>query len=460
MNGNKDKTELFENRKISSAVATLAIPTVMSTLVMILYNIADTFFVGMLNNAVESAAVSLAAPALLAFNAVNNLFGVGGSSLMSRALGRRDYDTVKRASAFSIYMALLCAILISAGYSVFSGSILRILGADETTAEATGMYLRWTVICGAIPAIMNVVLSNLVRAEGCAMHASIGVMSGCLLNIVLDPFFVLPRFLNMGAAGAGCATFISNTVATLYLVILTLIKNKNTYVCLDIRKFSFRRDIAAEVFGVGLPASIQNLLNVTGSIILNKFVADFGAEAVSAMGIAHKCSMLPMYVSMGISQGVMPLISYNYASGNRSRMKEAIRYVLRLAICITLVLTALFYAFSDSLIRMFMDNDTIVGYGGTFLRSMSLGIPMLAIDFTAVAVFQAIGKGRYSLVFAVLRKVVLEIPAIIILNRIYPLYGMAYSQPAAETVLAIAAFVMLGYIFRNSQDIERPENST
>ena len=207
------KTQLFEKIPVPKAVMKLAVPTIISSLVMVIYNLADTYFVGILNDPVQNAAVTLAAPVLLAFNAVNNLFGVGSSSMMSRALGRKDYDTVRRSSAFGFYCALVSGILFSVFFTLFQTPLLWLLGADSGTAAATGEYLKWTVSFGAAPAILNVVMAYLVRAEGASLHASLGTMSGCLLNIVLDPVFILPWGLNMGAAGAGLATFLSNCVA-------------------------------------------------------------------------------------------------------------------------------------------------------------------------------------------------------------------------------------------------------
>ena len=207
------KLELFERTPVPSAVAKLAVPTILSSLVMVLYNLADTYFVGMLNDPVQNAAVTLSTPVLLAFNAVNNLFGVGSSSMMSRALGRRDFDTVSRSSAFGFYCSLIFSLLFSLGCTVFKAPLLTIVGADSTTSQATAEYLKWTVTFGAAPAILNVVMAYLVRSEGSTMHASIGTMSGCLLNILLDPIFVLPWGFDMGAAGAGLATFLSNCFA-------------------------------------------------------------------------------------------------------------------------------------------------------------------------------------------------------------------------------------------------------
>ena len=434
----------------------LAIPTVISSLVMVIYNLADTYFVGMLNDPIQNAAVTLAAPVLLAFNAINNLFGVGSSSMMSRALGSKDMDTVYKSSAFGFYCALFSGLLFSVLYTVFSAPLLVVLGANAETAQATGGYLMWTVSFGAAPAILNVVMAYLVRAEGASLHASIGTMSGCLLNILLDPIFVLPWGLNLGAAGAGCATFISNCVACLYFFVLLFVRRGRTYVCINPRQFRPTMRIVRGVCGVGIPASIQNLLNVTGMTVLNNFAASFGSDAVAAMGIAQKINTVPFQVALGISQGIMPLISYNYASGNTRRMKKTFFFTARISLSFLFLVMIAYLVFAGDLVRMFMDNEQIVAYGTSFLRGMCLAMPFLCMDFLAVGVFQACGLGKEAFIFAVLRKIVLEIPALFILNWIFPLYGLAYAQLVAEVILAAAVIIVLARLFRRLERHQYP----
>lgn len=451
------KTELFESMPIPRAVMKLAIPTVLSSLVMVLYNLADTYFVGMLNNAVENAAVTLAAPLLLAFNAVNNLFGVGSSSMMSRSLGKKDYETVYRSAAFGFYCSIFAGLLFSIAYTVFQVPLLNLLGATEETLGATIGYARWTVTFGAVPAILNVVLAYLVRAEGAAMHASIGTMSGCFLNILLDPIFILPWGLNMGAEGAGLATFLSNCVACLYFFVLLYVKQGRTYVCVNPKMFSFKRHIVVGVCAVGIPASIQNLLNVTGMSVLNNFTSAFGSNAVAAMGIAQKINSVTVQIALGLSQGIMPLISYNYASGNIKRMKKTFFFTARIALVFLVLMEIAYYAGARTWVGLFMQDQQIVDYGARFLQGFCLGMPFLAIDFLAVGVFQACGLGKNAFLFAILRKVVLEIPALFILNALFPLYGLAYAQFAAELVLAIAAVIVLARLFRKLERRYQPK---
>ena len=187
--------------------------------------------------------------------------------------------------------------------------LLNILGADVKTAEATAAYLQWTVNFGAVPSILNVVMAYLVRAEGASLHASIGTMSGCLMNMIFDPIFILPQGLDMGAAGAGMATCISNCFACMYFFVLLYMRKKSTYVCIQPSQCKFKREIVLGICGVGIPASIQNLLNDTGMTILNNIPAGFGAAAVAAMGITQKINMVPMIIAMGMSQGIRPVSS-------------------------------------------------------------------------------------------------------------------------------------------------------
>jgi len=442
------KTELFESMPIPKAVITLSVPSVISSLVMVIYSLADTFFVGMMNDPVQNAAVTLAAPLLLAFNAVNNLFGIGSSSMMSRALGRKDYDTVYRSSAFGFYASLICSLLFSLLYGVLQSPILVMLGANAETMQATADYLFWTVLLGSAPSILNVVLAYLVRAEGSSLHASIGTMCGCLLNIVLDPIFILPWGLNLGAAGAGCATCLSNTVACLYFFVLLFVKRGKTYVCIKPSMFRPSKQIVKGVCGVGIPASIQNLLNVTGMTILNNFTSVYGSDPVAAMGIAQRVNIVPFQIAMGFSQGIMPLISYNYTSGNIKRMKKTFMFTAKISLGFILAVMLTFVFAAEPIISMFMKNESIVAYGAAFQRGFCFALPFLCIDFLALGVFQSCGMGMKSFIFAVVRKIVLEIPALFVLNWLFPLYGLAYAQFVAELILGTIAVVVLVRMFR------------
>ena len=197
---------------------------------------------------------------------------------------------------------------------------------------------------------------------------------------------------------------------------------------------------------------MQNLLNVTGMTVLNNFTSDFGSDAVAAMGIAQKVNMVPMYIAMGISQGIMPLIGYNYSSGNYKRMKKALLFSAKLSLGLLAAAAAFYYFFAGWVVTLFISDKNIIAYGSRFLQGLCFGLPFLCMDFLAVGVFQACGMGGKSLLFAVLRKIVLEIPALFLLNYFFPLYGLAYSQFVAEVVLSAAAVLVLVCMFRKLPD--------
>ncbi len=454
MENDEKKIRLFEEIPIGRAVLTLSVPTTIASLVMVIYNLADTYFVGYLNDPVQNAAVTLAAPVLLAFNAINNLFGVGAGTAMSRAMGRRDYEGVKRFCAFGVYCALAASLLFALLVGTLSGPLLQLLGATAETEAATYQYLFWTAMCGACPAILNVVLAYMVRSEGSTLHASIGTMSGCILNIILDPFFILPMGLGLGAAGAGLATFISNCVACLYFLILVAIRRGKTFVCLNPRYAIPNRTIAGEVFSVGIPASIQNLLNVTGMTIMNNLASGYGTAQVAAIGISYKINMIPMYIAMGVSQGVMPLIGYTYAAKKWKRMKETLFFTMKLAIGFMSLMLVLYLVGAPILIGLFIENQEIVSYGTVLLRLMCIGAPFLSFDFLCVGVYQACGKGLISLIFALCRKIVLEIPALLLLDWLFPFYGLGFAQALTEIFMALGAVFVLRHLFKTMQKEE------
>ena len=434
------REELFEKSQIWKAIFTLTIPMIISSLVAMVYNLSDTFFVGVLNDSVQNAAITLTAPAMTLFYGITNLFGIGASSLMSRSMGLKDTETVKKASATGIYLALLGAIMLSVITLVFQGLTLELLGADEVTYQATKDYLFWTVCLGAVPGIMCIMFGYLLRAEGRSVQASVGQMSGCVLNIILDPFFILPFGFNLGAAGAGLATFISNCVACTYFLTLLLKEKGNTYVCVNPAYVTPKKKILSEIFIVGIPGVFQNILNVISMTILNRIVAGYGPDVVAAVGIANKINQLPIQIVFGFTQGVMPLIGYNYAAKNFKRMKEAIKKTYIVTLTALLCILVLFNVAGQPIIRFFMNQDEIVRTGAWFLSGFGISLPFMCVDFMVVGISQAFGMGKPALIFSFLRKLFLEIPFILLLNMVAGVMGIAYAQCSAEIIMAVVAF--------------------
>lgn len=439
----KNRDELFERKPVWTAIMTLTIPVIIGSIVSMIYNLSDTYFVGMLNRPIENAAVTLAAPAMTLFYAITNLFGVGSSSLMSRSLGLKDIKTVKKASATGLYFALIFAILLAVFSLILNDWVLNILGTDAETYDATKNYIFWTVSMGAVPGIMSIMFGFLLRAEGKSVHASIGQMSGCIINIILDPFFILPFGLDMGVAGAGFATFIGNCVACSYFLILLYKDRKTTSVSLNPRNITVNKVVLLGILIVGFPGVVQNNLNVISMTILNNIAASYGANSVAAIGIANKVNQLPIQIIFGFTQGVMPLIGYNYAAKNYARLSESIKKTYIATLSSLLLVLLLFNLAGNHIIRFFMDNNEIVSVGARFLSGFGLSLPFLCMDFIVVGVSQSFGHGKHALIFSILRKLAFEIPFIYALSAAFGVYGLAYAQCSAEFLMAIISiFVM------------------
>lgn len=446
------REELFEKKPVWGAIFTLTIPVIIGSIVSMIYNLSDTYFVGMLNNPIENAAVTLAAPAMTLFYAVTNLFGVGASSLMSRALGLKDMKTVKKASATGLYFALILAGLLAVLSLVFNNEILGILGTDKDTFEATKQYMFWTVSMGAVPSIMSIMFGFLLRAEGKSLVASIGQMSGCVLNIILDPFFILPFGLNMGVAGAGLATFIGNCVALVYFLVLIYHDRNVTSVSIDPRNVSLEKAILLSILIVGIPGVFQNNLNVISMTILNNIAASYGPNSVAAIGIANKVNQLPIQIVFGFTQGVMPLIGYNYAAGNYLRMSEAVKKTYVATLSGLMVILVLFNVGGSQIMRFFMDNNEIVSVGAKFLSGFGISLPFMCMDFMAVGVSQSFGFGKYALTFSFLRKLLFEIPFIYLLSFMFGVYGLAYAQCSSEFLMAVIANIVMLKLMKQAKE--------
>lgn len=436
------REEMFESSSVWYAILTLTIPMIISSVVSMIYNLSDTYFVGALNDSVQNAAITLAAPAMTLFYGVTNLFGIGASSLMSRSLGLKDYEKVKKASATGIYLAFIAAVLLSAITIVFNSQTLGILGADDVTYQQTKNYLFWTVCSGSVPTIMSIMFGFLLRAEGRSMQASAGQISGLVLNIILDPIFIMPWGLNMGAEGAGLATFIANVVSCIYFIQLIIRDKEKTYVCIKPQYVTFSKEILSNIFIVGIPGVFQNVLNVISMTILNNYVAEYGPNVVAAVGIANKINQLPIQIVFGFSQGVMPLIGYNFASKNYPRMKESIKKTYIIMMSALMVILILFNVAGQPIIRLFMDNHEIVTTGAWFLSGFGYSLPFLCMDFMVVGISQSFGMGKPALIFSFLRKVFFEIPLIVGLNMAAGVKGIAYAQCITEVCMAIIASIV------------------
>ncbi len=435
------RIEVFETMPVKKAVLHQVAPSVLSQMVALLYNLADTYFVGLLNSPMQTAAVTVSTPPFLMLTAVSNLFGVGGASAISRALGRKEPEKGKQIAAISFWLGLAAAIVFSLLFGLLAAPILTLCGAKSDTIGAALSYTRWTIVAGGVGTVLNILLANLVRSEGNASMASVGVSFGGVLNMILDPFFVLPQFLNMGASGAGLATAISNLCAALFLLSY-LLWSQSTVLHLAVRDLRHTGEHLKNILRVGFPSCLQYALTVVATAAQGRFIAKYATEAIAALGIVKKIDMLPLYVCLGISTGLLPMLAYNYAAGNQKRRQQIFRFGCTIAVSFALFCVVIFECLAPQLTGIFINDAVTVRYASQFLRRMVLAMPLMSLSYPMIIQFQAMGKARESLICSILRKGVLDIPLLFLLDRISPLYGCMWVQPIVDTIALSVSLIL------------------
>ena len=439
--------ELFEKMPVAKALATLAIPTIISQLITMIYNLADTFFIGMANNPSQTAASSLAFVLVFAMNCLSNLFGVGGGSLISRLLGeRRDKDAASVA-AFSFYGSLIISVIYSIMVWATMDPLLRLLGATDSSIVYARYYAFWVVVIGAVPATLGMTMSHLLRSEGYAKHASIGLGVGGVMNIILDPIFMFV-ILEPGneVTGAAIATFISNVAVLAYFLIIYCVIKKKTVLSISPKVMIPKKHYIFSVFAVGFPSALGSALACLASIMINNLTASYsdvyGDIPVAAVGIAKKIDMLPMNVGMGLCQGMMPLVAYNFSARNYKRMKAFTNTARLWGIAFSAVCIVAFEIFTEPIVRIFINEEATVSMTCDFLRIMCLAVPLMITNFQLSFTFQAMGMGKESLLLSALRQGLINIPLLFLMNHLFGLYGIIWTQLISDALTTVISFIV------------------
>lgn len=452
MNAGMEKEELFTSVPVGRAIISLAVPTVIAQLITVVYNMADTFFIGQLGDPNQVAAATLAMPIFIFLTGFANLFGIGGASLISRCLGIGDREKAKSTSSFCIWAAFCLSLLYGVAVVLLRGSILPLLGADAATSEFCSVYVFWTIGVGAVPTVLNATLAHLVRSEGYSAQASFGVAFGGILNIILDPVFIFA--FRMEIAGAAIATMLSNAAATLYFFLFIFKIRRLSSITPSPKHFTLGRGIPFEVLAVGLPGFLMTLMSTLSNLTLNKMIAGYSNEAIAGMGIAKKIDLMAFAIAQGMTQGTLPLIGYNYSSGNHKRMLSTIKILLLDCLAVSLCGMAFMFLCAAPITRCFIDDAATVEFGRTFLRIVCIACPTTSLNFLAVTIFQATGKKFQPLLLSLLRKGGLDIPLMFLFNSIIGINGIAWATPLADGLaLIISALLVLPYLLKMKRNI-------
>ena len=440
-----DKKELFESVDPAKALAVMALPTVASQLIILIYNIADTWFIGRTNDPAMIGASNLALTVYLIVVSLANIFGVGGGSLMVRLIGEKNGDEAQKVASYSIIASGITAAVFSLLTLVFMTPLLTLLGADDMTMNYGKQYLFTTDVLGSVPTILSMSMPQLLRNAGYSKEAGIGVALGSILNVGLDPLFmfvILPKGYEV--LGAGTATMLSNVCSFLYFVfIYRKVRNES------VLKISFRcgkigKDHLKSLYMVGVPAAVSVFLFDLVTIVINKLTTGYGNHVtpLAAMGIVLKLERIPINTGLGICLGMVPLIAYNFGSGNQERLYRFSTLARRSIIIFSLICTAVFFIFAKPLAGAFIEDGETVRYAVMFLQGRCFALPFMMIGYHIVNFMNAVNRGKVSFLLAVLRHVIIIIPVMLIMNSLWGLTGLIWSQVVADIIHTAAAMLI------------------
>ena len=439
--------EVFRNLPIPAALRVMIVPAVTSQLIVLIYNMADTFYVGQTNNPYMVASTSLILPVFNITLCLAGLAGIGGGALIARLLGEEREDEAKRVSAFSLYLGMVIAAAFSLGMALFMEPLLKLLGANANTYEFARQYATCVIVVGGSPTVRSNVLSNLIRSIGRSREAGFGIILGGVLNIALDPLFMFVLLPDgRQVLGAGIATCLSNCVACVFFLLVLKRMGSTSIITFSPRVGLARRESILAVFAVGVPSAITTFLFDLDYVIIDKLMVSYHDLALAAIGIVLKVERFPLNVGIGICQGMMPVVAYNYAAKNKQRMEDAIRLSRRLGLIIAGISVVLYELFATQFTRLFISDPQTVEMAAQFLRIRVLATPLMFLSFFTVYLFQAFGKGHISLFLGVTRWLVFNIPMLFLLNALLGMYGIVWSQASADLLtVALSIFIYCRY---------------
>lgn len=429
---------LFEKMSVPKAYMKLALPVVLSMIVSLVYNMVDTYFIALTGVQELVAGVSLVAPMFTLMIAFGDIFGLGGSSAISRLLGEKKDNEAKKTCAFCIWISLVFGLCISAILLLFRTQILGLLGVGKDTYQYANAYYTWIAI-GAVSIIFSMVPSNILRTEGLAVQSMAGSIIGSIVNIIFDPIFIFG--LNQGAAGAAMATVLGNIIADIYYVYAVVKKSKRLTCSPSHMKVTGRR--IRDILMIGIPASITNVMQTFMMVMTNNFLLPYGTDKVAAMGIALKIIMISVLVMVGFAFGGQPLVGYNYGAKNKKRFNETIRFAFLLEVLTGAGMAIVLGAAAPLLVGLFLKDASVIAVAQQILRVQLIGMPFVGIVLASTCIFQAIGNGAGALILSAGRQGVIFAIVIICASKIAGFSGVIASQPVSDFLTALVAVMIL-----------------
>lgn len=448
----QDKTQqIFRDAPVPKAVLTNVIPSIVSMIMVLVYNLADTFFIGQTKNAYMVAAVSVATPAFLLFMAVGMLFGIGSTSLISRMLGEGKKEEAKHTSSFSFWTSLVVGVISMIVIWIFNTPICRAIGASDDTVEYATQYLA--IVALGIPfLIISNAFSNIIRAEGQATKAMMGMIIGNLINIVLDPIMILAFGWNV--AGAAIATVLGNVFSAVFYIMHLI--SKKSMLSIRLKDYSAKKKILIGVFSIGIPASLNSILMSTSNIVINKFMMQHGDMAVAGLGVAMKVNMIAVMLLIGVGTGIQPLLGYCFGAGNKKRYLAVLKFSIIFGLILSAIMTVICYFGAAPLVTAFLEDEQAFQYGFSFSRIYILSGPILGILFIFMNAIQSMGAAIPSLILSVSRQGIIYFPILITISLISNTpQNLALTQPLTDYIAATLSIVLFIIAYKKRFQIKQ-----
>ena len=423
----------------------MALPTVASQMILLIYNIADTWFIGRTDNPAMIGASNLGLTVYLITASLANVFGVGGGSLMVRLIGEKKEDDARKVASYSVIASGIAAAAFSVLTLIFMTPLLTLLGADDATMVYSKQYLVTTVVLGSVPTILSMSMPQLLRNAGYSKEAGLGVGLGSLLNVALDPLFmfgILPQGYEV--LGAGIATMLSNVCSFIYFIVIFRKVRSVTVLKVSFKREKLERAHLKSLYMVGVPAAVSIFLFDLVTIVINRLVTGYGDHVapLAAMGIVLKLERIPINVGLGVCLGMVPLIAYNFGAGNIKRMSRFSSLARWTIVAFSSLCTILFFVFARVLVSRFITDEETVRLGTMFLQARCFALPFMMVGYHVVNYMNAVNKGSVSFILAIIRHVILIIPAMLIMNYIWGLEGLIWSQAVADVINTIVSTVI------------------
>ena len=427
----------FNEMPVRQAVLKNALPAMAAMLMVLIYNLADTFFIGQTHDPLQVAAVSLGTPVFLMFMSVGTVFGIGGTSVISRALGEGRKDYAKKVCSFCMWCCIVIGIVMAGAFLLFMDDLLRIIGASSDTWDYAKTYLTICTIGGPF-ALISSCFSNILRSEGQANKAMTGQILGNVLNMLLDAVLIMGFHLDI--LGCALATLIGEAVGAVYYLMFYL-RGQST-LSISVQDFTVKERVASSTLAIGVPAALGSLLMSVSGILMNAQMVAYGDMAVAGIGVAMKVVMITGMICMGLGQGVQPLLGYCVGSRNWKRFKEILRYSLTFALILGTAMTVVCYLFNGQIVGAFLTEPDSAGYAGSFSKILLSTGALFGVFYVLSNALQAMGAAVSSLVINLSRQGLIYIPALFALQAAFGIYGLAWAQPASDVLSFLIAVVL------------------